>query len=101
MTGTGMRGGGLALLAAAGALLAGCGEALPEDAQAASVQRCEQQFGRMAGDDTAKGAALCACMVERLAQEGMEITNAMGTGKEQVMAITRSCAREHGIDVAG
>lgn len=101
MAATGMRGGGLAVLAAAGALLAGCGEALPEDAQAVSVQRCERQFGRMAGGDAAKGAALCGCMVDRLAQEGMEITDAMGAGKQQVMAVTRSCARENGIDVAG
>ncbi len=98
---TTLRARGIIALGALATVLAGCGAATPEDARAASMAKCERQFGRMAGGDTAKGEALCGCMVDRLAEEGMEITDVLSGDREKVMGITRSCAQVNGIPIAG
>lgn len=77
-----------------------CGPQTPEEARAASVAKCERQFGRMA-PDAEKGAALCGCMVDRLADEGLEITDALGGQRDRIIGITKSCARANGISTAG
>lgn len=85
------------MLAALGAvLLAGCGQPSPEDARAASAAKCERQFGRLASDPT-KGAALCDCVVDRLAGEGLEITDMLGSERAKVEGIMRSCAQSTGV----
>ena len=85
------------ICAALGAvLLAGCGQATPEEARAGSVAKCERQFGRLAPDPT-KGAALCNCLVDKLAEKGLEITDMLGSERAKVEGITRSCAQSAGI----
>lgn len=79
-------------------MLAACGPQSPEDIRAASVAKCERQVGKMA-PDPAKGAALCGCMVDRLAADGLEITDMLGSDRAQVEAITRSCARSVGVSL--
>lgn len=79
-------------------MLAACGPQSPEDIRAASVAKCERQVGKMA-PDPAKGAALCGCMVDRLAADGLEIADMLGSDRAQVEAITRSCARSVGVNL--
>lgn len=78
------------------ALLAGCGQPSPEDVRAASLARCERQFGKVA-PDPAKGAALCGCLVDRLAEEGLDITDMLGGDRGTVEGIGRSCASRAGV----
>ena len=89
-------------LAVAAALLpltlAGCGPQTPEDARAFSISKCEKRFGRMAPDPT-QGNALCTCMVDRLAEQGLEVTDVLGPDGERVQEITRSCGRQVGISL--
>lgn len=76
--------------------LAGCGPQTPEDARALSINRCERQFGRMA-PDASQGNALCTCMVDELAEEGLEVTDALGGNRARVEQITRTCAQRVGV----
>lgn len=78
------------------ALLAGCGPQSPEDVRAAAVAKCERQFGRVA-PDPAKGAALCGCLVDRLADNGLEITDMLDGDRAKVEELGRSCARSAGV----
>ncbi|WP_114520235.1 hypothetical protein [Altererythrobacter sp. ZODW24] len=80
--------------------LAGCGPATPEEAKAATVAKCERQFGRMAPSPD-KGNALCTCMVNELEKSGLEVTDVFGADKEKVMKVTRSCAQVNGISIPG
>jgi hypothetical protein len=80
------------------ALLAACGPQSPEAVRAASLAKCERQFGRMA-PDPAKGAALCGCLVDRLAGEGLEITDMLGGDRGKVEGIMRQCAGSAGVDL--
>ena len=84
-------------LALSGALAA-CGPSSPEEVRAASVAKCERQFGRMAPDPS-QGNALCSCMTDRLAEQGLEITDMLGAGRAQVERITRGCAAQAGISL--
>ncbi len=77
-------------------VLAGCGPSSPEEVRAASIAKCERQFGRIAPDPS-KGNALCSCMTDRLAEQGLEITDMLGAGRAQVESITRSCAMQAGV----
>ncbi|MEL7454452.1 MAG: hypothetical protein AAGJ50_13880 [Pseudomonadota bacterium] len=81
-------------------LLAACGLPSAEDAREASIAKCDRQFGRMA-PDAAKGAAFCGCLVDKLSEEGLEITDMMGGERERVMQTTRSCAQAHGVPIVG
>ncbi len=85
--------------AALAALLAACAPQTAEDARQASAARCERQFGRMA-PDPAQGLALCECIVGRLEDRGLEMSDALGSAREEIVGITRSCAAENGIPVA-
>ncbi|WP_336986193.1 hypothetical protein [Altererythrobacter aquiaggeris] len=85
-----------AAAATAALALGGCGPQTPEGVRAASVAKCERQFGRMT-TDPALGNALCYCMADRLTEEELEITDMLGDGRAQVEEITRSCARQTGV----
>jgi|GEM_PF-1471054 len=94
----------ITLITAATAALAlgGCGPQAPEDVRSASIAKCERQFGRMTPDpalDPASFGAMCTCMTDRLTEEGMEITDFLGEGRDQVAEITRSCARQTGVQL--
>ena len=78
------------------AALTACGPQTPDEVRAASIAKCERQFGRMSPDPS-KGNALCSCMTDRLAEQGLEITDMLGAGRDQVESITRSCAAKAGI----
>jgi hypothetical protein len=91
-----MRFASISALFALTTLLAACGPQSPEEVRAASIAKCERQFGRMAPDPS-KGNALCSCMTDRLAEQGLEITDMLGAGREQVESITRNCAARAGI----
>ncbi len=77
-------------------LLAGCGPRSAEEQRAHAVAKCERQFGRLSSDSS-KGEALCSCMTDRLAQEGLEITGMLGSDRVRVEGIARSCAASAGI----
>ena len=77
-------------------VLAACGPTTPEEVREANVAKCERQFGRMA-PDPAKGNALCTCLVDSLAEQGLEITDMLGPKRAEVESTTRSCARRAGI----
>lgn len=94
----GHRGAGVAAALALGALLAGCGQASPEDARAALTGKCERQFARLA-PDPAKGAELCTCLTDKLAEDGLAITDMMGGDGAKVQAVARSCAGRVGISL--
>ncbi len=79
-------------------IIAGCGPQSAEDARAHAVDKCERQFGRLS-PDASKGEALCSCMTDRLAAEGLEITDMLGGDRAKVEAIGKSCAKEAGIAV--
>ncbi len=91
----------LMLPAAAVALasLSACGM-VPGDEQARSQARCERTFARMAPDPS-QGQALCSCMTERLADEGMTIIDTMGSGSGKGQEIVRQCASENGVQLPG
>ncbi|MEO9462716.1 MAG: hypothetical protein ABJ242_08275 [Marinomonas sp.] len=76
--------------------LTGCGPQTPEDIRAASIAKCERQFGQMAPDPE-KGAAFCGCLTDKLADQGLEITDMLGSGREKVMSAARSCGAANGI----
>lgn len=78
------------------ALLAGCGPQSPEDVRAAAVAKCERQFGRVASDPS-KGTALCTCLTDKLAENGLEITDMLGGDRAKVEELGRSCARSAGV----
>ena len=82
------------------ATLSACGPQSPEEVRAASVAKCERQFGRMAPDPS-KGNALCTCMTDKLAEEGLEITDTLGGDRSKVEEITRSCGRKAGVPMPG
>ncbi|MEP5938699.1 MAG: hypothetical protein ABJ239_10255 [Erythrobacter sp.] len=86
----------LAVIVLAATGLAACGPQSPEDVRAAAIAKCERQFGRMS-PDPAKGNALCSCMADDMAAEGVEITDMLGEGREAVKRIVRSCARRAGV----
>ena len=86
--------------AALSALLAACGPATPEEAQSASIARCERQFGRIAAD-ASQGRALCTCLTARLAEQGLEPTDMFGSNRSKVEAATRACAAQAGISMPG
>lgn len=85
----------LAIFGAA-SLLAACGPQTPEEARLASIAKCERQFGRMAPDPS-KGNALCTCMVDDLAAQGLEVTDVFGGDRAAMEQITRGCARKVGV----
>ena len=76
--------------------LTACGPQSPEDVRAAAIAKCERQFGRMA-PDPAKGNALCSCMADDMAAEGVEITDMLGEGRQAVERIVRTCANRVGV----
>ena len=76
--------------------LGSCGPQTPEEVREASIAKCERQFGRLS-PDPAKGNALCSCMTDRLAEQGLEVTDMLGAGRAQVESITRGCAAQAGI----
>lgn len=84
--------GALAVLLA----LAGCGPSSPEEVRAASIAKCERQFGRMAPDPS-KGNALCTCLTDGLIEKGLEITDMFGENRSSVEGTLRSCAARVGI----
>lgn len=81
-------------------MLTGCGSLGPGGEREASMARCERQFGQMAPDPD-KGEAFCGCLIDRLAEQGLEITDMLGDDAETVMQTTRSCASAHGVPIAG
>lgn len=86
----------IASIAVFSSMLIGCGPTSPEAARNADIAKCERQFGRLASD-AAQGEALCTCLIDRLAQEGLEITDAFGSNRARVEAATRTCAARAGI----
>ncbi len=88
----------IALVLATGAIAA-CGPQSPEDVRATTIAKCERQFGRMAPDPSG-ATALCTCMSDRLAEEGLEVSDMLGGGREKVEGIVRSCASQAGIQTA-
>ncbi|WP_379549867.1 hypothetical protein [Qipengyuania sp. DGS5-3] len=78
--------------------LSACGPQTPEDIRTSSIEKCERQFGRMAPDPS-KGNALCTCMVDDLAEAGLEITDMIGEGRAKVEQVTRSCASKAGFQL--
>jgi hypothetical protein len=82
------------------ALIAACGPQTPEDARAGAIAKCERQFGRVAADP-AKGTALCTCLTDKLAEEGLEITDMLGGERGKVEEIGRSCAKSAGVSLPG
>lgn len=84
--------------ALASLVLVSCGPQTPEEVRAAATAKCERQFGKMAPDPE-KGEAFCGCLVDRLAENGLEVTDMLGGDREKVMETTRSCAQTHGISV--
>lgn len=87
-------------MVAALAMLGACGPQSPEDIRAASVAKCERQFGRMAPDPS-KGAALCTCLIDRLADAGLEMTDMLGADRSKVEGIARSCGASAGVTMPG
>jgi hypothetical protein len=84
-------------LAVSGALiLAACGSQTPEDARAGAIAKCERQFGRVA-PDPAKGTALCTCLTDKLAEEGLAITDMLGGERDRVEGVMRTCAASAGV----
>ena len=90
----------LMVIAAGSALLTGCGPQSPADVRAGAIAKCERQFGRMALDPS-QGNAMCTCMVDDLAAEGLEVTDMLGGDRARVEEITRSCARKNGVPLPG
>lgn len=86
----------LAMMGLAAMGLTACGPQSPEDVRAAAIAKCERQFGRMA-PDPAKGNALCSCMADDMAAEGVEITDMLGEGRQAVERIVRNCASRVGV----
>lgn len=78
--------------------LVSCGPQTAEDVRAASTAKCERQFGKMASSPE-KGKVFCGCLVDRLAESGMEVTDMLGGDQEKVMETAKSCARTHGIPI--
>lgn len=89
---------GLGAMLGAVLALGGCGPQTPEEVRAATIDKCERQFGQMAPDPSA-GTQLCTCLVDRLAAEGLEITDMMGGDRSQVEGIARSCAGAAGVSL--
>ncbi|MDP5102614.1 MAG: hypothetical protein NWP98_01665 [Erythrobacter sp.] len=77
-------------------LLGACGPQSPEAARAAEIAKCEIRFERVAPDPS-KATAWCTCLTDRLAEEGLELTDMLGDERAKVEAITRSCARRAGV----
>ncbi len=82
------------------ALLVSCGPNAPADKRSLEIDACERRLGRML-PDTAKGAALCSCLVDGLAREGLEFTDILSPHRERVEAISQSCARQVGVEMPG
>ncbi|WP_156318116.1 hypothetical protein [Porphyrobacter sp. AAP60] len=80
------------------AMLAGCGPQSPEDIRAAAIAKCEIRFAR-AVSDPAKGTAWCTCTTDRLAENGLALTDMLGSERAKVEGITQSCARSAGISL--
>ena len=78
--------------------LSGCGPSSPEEVRAASIAKCERQFGRMAPDPS-KGNALCTCLTDGLIEKGLEITDMFGENRSTVEGTLRSCASRVGIQL--
>jgi hypothetical protein len=79
-------------------ILTGCGPQTPEAARAAAIDKCERKFGKVAPDPT-KGTALCTCLTDKLAAEGLEITDMLGGDREKVEGLMRSCATSAGVSL--
>ncbi|KEO87779.1 hypothetical protein EH31_06380 [Erythrobacter longus] len=80
--------------------LAACGPQSPEEVRLAGIAKCERQFGQMAPNPS-QGNALCTCLVDSLAEQGLEITDMLGPNRAQVEGTTRSCAARAGISIPG
>ena len=76
--------------------LTACGPQTPEDARAGLIAKCERQFGRAASDPS-KGTQLCTCLTDKLAAEGLEITDMLGPDRARVESLGRSCASAAGV----
>lgn len=81
-------------------MLAACGPQGPEEVRLAGIAKCERQFGQLASDPS-QGTALCTCLVDSLAEQGLEITDMLGPNRAQVEGTTRSCAARAGISLPG
>ncbi len=73
--------------------LAACGMG---DDRSRSIARCERQMQNLA-PDTAAANAMCTCIVDSLAAEGMTIIDTLGDSSGRGEAITRQCAIENGV----
>lgn len=80
--------------------LAACGPQTPEEVRGAAIAKCEQRFARSAPDPS-KGTALCTCLTDKLAEEGMEITDMLTGDRAKVEEIGRSCAKSAGMSLPG
>jgi hypothetical protein len=76
--------------------MAGCAPATPEEARAGLIAKCERQFGKVA-PDPAKGTALCTCLTDKLAAEGLAITDMFGGDRGKIEGLMRSCAASAGV----
>ena len=89
----------VAVMLGAGAMaLAGCGPQSPEEARADTIAQCEMQFGRIA-PDAAQGTQLCTCLADKLAAEGLAITDMLGGDRSKIEGMARSCASEAGVSL--
>lgn len=81
-------------------VLAACGPQTPEEVRGAAIAKCEQRFARSAPDPS-KGTALCTCLTDKLAEEGMEITDILSGERAKVEEIGRNCAKSEGMTLPG
>lgn len=105
MTGWIIRASAAAALLATPLALGGCdraegGAAYGGGERGRMIAKCVDKFGR-AAPDPSKGEALCSCMVDRLSDEGLEVTDVFGADRNRVMEITRLCGAAVGIPVMG
>lgn len=84
---------GLLVLAAASG---GCSGGEPVDMRTAAIAKCERKFGQFSGNE-ATGKALCTCMTDRLAEQGLEITDMLAGDSGKVEDIAKSCAASAGM----
>lgn len=66
------------------------------DDRGISMGRCVRQFERMAGEHE-RAERLCGCMLGEFEARGMDVTDAFSSDYEEMVGITRSCAKVEGI----
>jgi len=63
-----------------------------------AIARCERTAARASASGVTV-TTMCTCFVDRLAAEGMSITDTIGSGRARGQEIMRSCAAAAGVSV--